>query len=132
MALQDIPLRECDNRLTEAVILAAIEVHREFGSGLFEAFYQQALCMILRNYGLAVQMEVEIRPVWQGVQMPLAYRADMIVEDCLLLELKAVERIHPIHATQVISYLKLMRIKTGLLLNFHVPILKEGIRRFVI
>lgn len=132
MALQDTPLRECDNSLTQAVILAAIEVHREFGSGLFEAFYQQALAMILRNYGLAIQTEVEIRPRWQGVEMPLAYRADIIVNDCLLLELKAVERFHPMHATQIISYLKLLRIKRGLLLNFHVPLMKEGIRRFAI
>ncbi len=129
MGLLDIPLRETTDDLCNAVLTAATEVHREFGPGLLESFYQKALSMMLTSYGIVHQTEVDIQPTWRGVRMPIAYRADMIIQDCLLLELKAVEAFHKVHMAQTISYLKLLRLKRGYLLNFNVPLFKEGIRR---
>ena len=129
MLLQDEPLIECPDSLCEAVIGAAIEVHRAFGPGLLESFYHEALGITLRSYSIPFRNEVEIRPIWQGIQMSLAYRADMVVDGCLVLELKSIDRLHPIHTSQLVTYQRLLRIKTGFLFNFNMPVLKDGIKR---
>ncbi|WP_316975651.1 GxxExxY protein [Shumkonia mesophila] len=118
--------------LTEKIIGAAIEVHRHLGPGLLESAYQECLCQELARGGLTVKRQVVLPIAYKGVQVEPGFRVDMIVEDNVLLELKAVERILPIHEAQVLTYLKLSGIRTGLLMNFNAMPLKNGIKRFVV
>ena len=119
------------NKLSSTVIGAAIEVHQALGPGLLESAYQQCLYHELKLRGLAVRSQVELPVSYKGLALDCAYRIDFIVAESLVLELKSVQRVEPIHEAQVLTYLKLAKIRTGLLLNFNVPVLKEGIKRFV-
>ncbi len=117
--------------LTAAVIAAAIEVHRILGPGLLESIYQRALYheMTLRNMSFQSQQPVPV--VYKGVNLGDDLRLDFVVGGQLIVELKAVEKLLPIHEAQLITYLKLTRLNTGLLINFNVRLLKEGIKRMV-
>ncbi len=115
--------------LTDAVIGAAIEVHRALGAGLLESAYEECLCHELecRKLGFARQVALPIR--YKAIALDCAYRMDVVVEDQLILELKAVDKILPVHEAQLLTYLRLSGLGTGLLLNFNVPVLKDGLKR---
>lgn len=117
--------------LTEKVIGAAIHVHRELGPGLLESAYQECLNYLLIKDGLSVEREKPIPVKFEEVSLDCGYRIDLLVENCLVFELKSVERLQPIHTAQVLSYLKLGNYNVGLLLNFNVTLMKRGIKRIV-
>ena len=116
--------------LTEKVIGCAIEVHRVLGPGLLESAYEQCLARELALQTLGFELQVPVPVSYKGVRLDCGYRIDILVEGQLILELKAVEAILGIHKAQLLSYMKLAGIATGLLLNFNVELLKEGITRF--
>ena len=118
-----------DDPLTREIIGAAIEVHKALGPGLLESAYETCLAKELTIQGLRVARQTEITVEYKGEKLDCVYRADLIVEHQVLLEIKAVEKLIPIHDAQVLTYLRLTGIKTGLLLNFNTPYLREGIRR---
>ena len=117
--------------LTNKVIGAAIHVHRELGPGLLESAYQECLNYLLVKNGLFVEREKAIPVKFEDVSLDCGYRIDLLVEKSLVLELKCVERLQPIHTAQILSYLKLGGYKVGLLLNFNVTLMKRGIKRIV-
>ncbi|HEX3952583.1 MAG TPA: GxxExxY protein [Stellaceae bacterium] len=117
--------------LTEKVIGFAIEVHRHLGPGLLESAYEECLCYELREERIDFRRQVPLPVVYKSVRLECGYRMDIVAEGRLILEIKAVERLLPIHEAQVITYMKLSGINTGLLLNFNVPALKSGIRRLM-
>ena len=118
--------------LTEKVIGCAIEVHRILGPGLLESAYQRFMLFELRKQGLAVETEVPMPVNYKGEIMDCGYRVDMLVEKSLILELKAVDAILPIHQAQLLTYMKLSGIHLGLLINFHQPRLVDGLKRFIL
>ena len=118
--------------LTQKVIGSAIEVHRHLGPGLLESAYEECLCWELKQAGLAVRRQVSLPVVYKEVKLDVGYRLDLVVEDRLVIELKTVERLLPIHEAQLLTYLKLSGLKTGLLLNFNPAVLKDGIKRLVL
>jgi GxxExxY protein len=117
------------NDLTGAVIGAAIEVHKTLGPGLLESAYEECLCVEfgLRKFPYERQKELPIE--YKGVKLDCGYRLDILIPNKLIIELKACEALQPIHEAQLLTYLKLTGIKVGLLINFNVPVLKEGIKR---
>ncbi len=120
------------NRLTKNVIGAAIEVHRALGPGLLESAYEICLCRELSLRNLQFRRQFALPLEYKGVKLDCGYRADIIVEEMLLLELKAVEALLPIHEAQLLSYLKLSGLAAGLVINFNVELLRHGIRRRVL
>jgi GxxExxY protein len=118
--------------LTEKVIGLAIEVHRELGPGLLESVYEECLAYEMARQGVGFARQAKIALSYKSTWMECAFKADFIVEDKLIIELKAVEKVLPIHAAQVITYLRLTRLKTGLLMNFNTKVLKDGIRRMAV
>jgi GxxExxY protein len=118
--------------LTRKIIGFAIEVHRQLGPGLLEAAYGECLCFELDQAKISYQKEVRLPVVCRSIQLDCGYRLDIVVEERVIVELKAVERLMPIHEAQILTYLKLSQIKTGLLMNFNSVTLKEGLRRFVL
>ena len=118
-------------KLTEAIIGAAIEVHRELGPGLMESAYEECLCYELSVRGIAFQRQVVLPVSYKKVKLDCGYRMDIVVEETVVLELKAIEQVLPLHEAQLITYLKLSRKPVGLLMNFNVPVLKDGILRRV-
>ena len=117
------------NNLTSKVIGACIEIHRQLGPGLLESAYEECLCFELGEAGVRYERQRPLPIVYKGVRLDLAYRLDVVVEDRVLIELKAVDSLLPVHEAQVITYLKLTGLPLGLLINFNVPVLKQGIKR---
>ena len=126
------PLFEKASGLTETIIAAAIEVHRDKGPGLIESVYEWCLVMELglRNVSCINQKQVVIE--YKGFRREDVLRFDVLVEGCVFVEAKAVESIHPIHKAQLLSYMKLLNVPIGLLLNFHEMTLKDGISRLIL
>ncbi len=118
-------------KLTEAIIGAAIEVHKQLGPGLMESVYEECLCYELSIRGIAFQRQVSLPVRYKKVKLDCGYRMDVVVEDTVILELKAIEQLHPVHEAQLITYLKLSQKPVGLVINFNVPVLKDGIVRRV-
>ena len=118
--------------LTDAVIGLAIEVHRGLGPGLLESAYEECLCYELEQKGIAFRRQVSLPVIYKSVTLDCGYRLDVVIDDRLVLELKTVERLLPVHEAQLLTYLKLSGIKTGLLLNFNVPVLRNGLKRLVL
>jgi len=118
--------------LTESVIGFAIEVHRTLGPGLLESAYQECLCYELKANGIAFGRQVALPVIYKTVKLDCGYRMDLVVDDQLVVELKTVEKILPIHEAQLLTYLRLSGIRTGLLLNFNTAVLKNGIKRMVL
>jgi GxxExxY protein len=118
-----------ENELANRVIGYAIEVHKSLGPGLLENIYKESLIYLIKKNGLTVEKEKSISVTFQEIKMENAYRIDVLVENKLLIELKSVESLNDIHLAQTLTYLKLGKYKLGLLINFNVPRLKEGIRR---
>jgi GxxExxY protein len=119
------------NRLSNVVIGCAIEVHRVLGPGLLESAYQRCLAWELRQHGLSVQEQVPVPIRYKALDVPDAYRLDMLIDGELIVELKATETIEPVHVAQMLTYLKVNGLRLGLLLNFNVDVMKRGIRRIV-
>jgi len=120
---------ESYNTLTSEIIASAIEVHRRLGPGLLESAYEACLVYELRKRGLKAFSQVGLPVIYDEVHLDVGYRIDVLVEDAVIIELKAVEKVIPLHEAQLISYLKLSGKKVGLLLNFNVTRLKDGIKR---
>lgn len=123
--------RERLNIVTESVIGAAIQIHRALGPGLLESVYKACLAYDLRKKGLAVEQEKPVPLVYEEIELDCGYRMDLLVERSVVVEVKSIERLAPIHDAQTLSYLNLSGCKLALLINFNVPVLKEGIRRFI-
>ncbi|NES17833.1 MAG: GxxExxY protein [Symploca sp. SIO3E6] len=123
--------REEANRLSNKIIGAAIAVHRELGPGLLESASEECLKYELSQQGLQVESQVPQSVIYRGISLDCGYRLDLLVEDLVIVELKAVESLQPIHSAQLLTYLKLKQRWLGLLINFNVPILKQGIKRLV-
>ena len=115
--------------LTEKVIGCAIEVHRTLGPGLLESTYQKALAHELKLQGIAFKVEVSLPVVYKGVYLDCGYRLDVVVEDRLIIELKSVDELRGIHMAQLLTYMKVSGIETGLLINFNVERLVDGVKR---
>jgi GxxExxY protein len=118
-------------KLTERIIGLAIEVHRHSGPGLLESFYAAALCRELERAGIRVRREVGIPAMYKGEPLPLGFRADILVDETVILEIKAVPGLLPVDDLQLQTYLRMSGLPVGLLFNFHAPRLKDGLRRFV-
>jgi GxxExxY protein len=120
-----------ENALTEKIIGAAIEVHRHLGAGLLESAYEECLCYELNQMGLHFERQVHLPIHYKGITLESAFRMDLLVEDSVIVEIKATEGSAPVHASQVLTYLKSADKRVGLLINFNVPVLKDGIKRIV-
>lgn len=118
--------------LTYEIIGGAIEVHRALGPGLLENVYEECLAIELGDRGLEVQRQVPVPVLFKGRQIDLAYRMDMLVNGLVVLELKAIEKMMPVHEVQLMTYMRLADKKTGLLINFHTPYLRDSIVRCVL
>ncbi len=123
--------REDINILTDAILNSAIEVHKTLGPGLLESAYEACLVYELRSRGLLVEQQKPLPVIYKGVQLECGYRIDIVVNQLVLIELKTVESLVPVHYAQVLAYLKLTGIKVGLLINFNVKLLKNGVHRLI-
>jgi GxxExxY protein len=119
------------NDLTGEVIGAAIEVHKALGPGLLESVYEECLCREFDLRDIPYERQKELPVAYKGAKLESGYRLDILVANKLIIELKTCESLEPIHTAQLLTYLKLTGIKVGLLINFNVPVLKEGIKRLV-
>jgi hypothetical protein len=121
-----------EKELTEKIIGAAIEVHRQLGPGLLESAYEKCLCRELELCGLPFERQKAIPLEYKGVRLEQGYRMDIVVANRIVLELKCVNAIAPVHEAQMLTYLRLSGLPIGLILNFYVPVMKAGIRRLVL
>ena len=119
------------NQISGSVIGCAIEVHRVLGPGLLESAYQQCMMWELRNAGLSCKDQVTIPLKYKDLVVANAYRVDLLVEDEIVVELKSVEKLEPIHGAQLLTYLRLNGLRLGLLLNFNVDVMRKGVKRVV-
>ncbi|MBI3319201.1 MAG: GxxExxY protein [Candidatus Omnitrophica bacterium] len=120
------------NKLTEQIIGGAIEVHKALGPGLLESAYEECLCKELDLRGIPFERHWPLPVEYKGARLDCGYRLDLLVESAVVVEIKAVAAIEPIHEAQLLTYLKLGGWKLGLLINFNVPVLKDGIRRRIL
>jgi len=120
-----------EDEISNRILCAAIEVHRVLGPGLLESAYEECLCRELQLLNLAFDRQVELPVEYKGSRVECGYRMDLLVEKVVVLELKSVAKLDPIHQAQMMTYLKLSDKKLGLLLNFNVPLMKDGIKRVV-
>jgi len=119
------------NKITEKIINGAISVHKELGPGLLESAYEACLVYELTSQDLKVERQKSLPIHYRGIQLDCGYRLDLLIEGSVVVEIKAIERVEPIHEAQLLSYLKLSKCEVGLLINFNVKILRDGIRRLV-
>lgn len=119
-------------QLSSRVIGCAIEVHRGLGPGLLESSYEQCLTHELTLANVAFKVQEDIPVLYKGVKLDCGYRADLLIEDALLVELKSVEQFMRVHEAQLLTYMKHARVNVGLLINFNVPVLKQGLKRYVL
>jgi len=118
--------------LSERVIGLAIDVHRQLGPGLLESVYEECLCFELKHAGIAYGRQVPLAPVYKNIRLECSYRMDVVVERQLIIEIKAVEQLLPIHEAQMLTYLRLSGHPIALLMNFNSVALRNGLRRFVL
>jgi GxxExxY protein len=121
-----------EEQLTEQIIGGAIEVHRYWGPGLYEEIYERSLCHELRLRDLSFQSQLQLPLLYIGVHVGDDLRLDVLVENKVIVELKAVKALEPIHEAQLLTYLRLTGARVGLLINFHVPVLTQGVKRMVL
>jgi hypothetical protein len=119
------------NDISGKIIDLAINVHKELGPGMLEGAYEACLMVELMNAGLKVESQLKLPIVYQGNKIDAGYRIDLMVEDSVIVELKAIDRLLPVHEAQLLSYLRMSKLKLGLLLNFNAKLLRDGIRRVV-
>ena len=117
--------------ITRRIIGAAIEVHRRLGPGLLESAYEACLAYELREMGFKVEQQKPLPVTYKDVKLDCGYRLDLVVNDSVVVEIKAIEHLAPIHDAQLLSYLRLSGMKVGLIINFHVRVLKNGLKRIV-
>ena len=115
-----------------AAVDTAYKVHTALGPGLIESVYEACLAYELRKRGLQIQTQVDLPIIYDGITISSGLRPDVLIENTLLVEVKAVETIHPVHHAQVLTYLKLLNLRLGLLINFNVPVIRKGIKRVVL
>ncbi|MFD2564506.1 MULTISPECIES: GxxExxY protein [Aquimarina] len=120
-----------EDEISKIIIGCAIEVHRNLGPGLLESAYQECLCYELKKKGLKLHKEKPLPVIYKDIKLDQGYRIDILVENKVVIELKTVEHFTDVHSAQVLTYLKLGGFKLGLLINFHVSLLKNGIKRFI-
>lgn len=120
-----------ENEISHKIIGCAIEVHKQLGPGLLESAYQECLLYELKKVGLSVVKEKPMPIVYKEIKLDHGYRIDLLVENKVVVELKTVEYLTDVHTAQILTYMKLGNYKLGLLLNFHVSVLKDGIKRFI-
>lgn len=119
------------NRISGSIIEFAIAVHRELGPGMLEGAYEICLVHELVRNGFRVERQVVLPITYQGLKLDAGYRLDLVVEGSVIVELKAIERLHPVHEAQLLSYLRMSDLRLGLLINFNVKLLRDGVRRVV-
>ena len=119
------------NPITKKILDACFEVHKELGPGLLESVYEDALSLEFARQELEYQRQTPVPVIYKGQLVGDPFRPDFLVEELVIVEIKAVERIHPVHEAQLLTYLHLIKSPVGLLVNFHSPLLKEGIKRFL-
>jgi len=119
------------NRVSERVVLACVEAHRHLGPGLLESAYEEALAHELRLSGMAFVRQAVLLATYKGHELPASYRADFVVENLVVVELKALDLVLPVHCAQLLTYLRASGLSVGLLVNFNTPLLRRGIRRLV-
>jgi GxxExxY protein len=127
MPLDPHPLNELSGRIVEA----SVQIHRDLGPGLLESVYESILAHVLRGKGMTVDRQVPVGLEYAGVRFAEAFRADLVVNGAIVIEVKSVESHSPVHAKMLLTYLRLMGLPLGLLINFGAPLLKDGIRRIV-
>ncbi len=120
-----------EDEISRIVIGCAIEVHNNLGPGLLESAYQECLCYELKNKGLEIQKEKALPVIYKDIKLDQGYCIDILIENKVVIELKTVEYFTDVHSAQILTYLKLGEYKLGLLINFHVSLLKNGIKRFI-
>lgn len=125
-------MKTLTNQTSEAVIEAAIEVHRTLGPGLLESAYRDCLCRELALRGIAFEKERPLPVEYKGAQLECGYRLDLLIANLIVVEVKAVEAVAPVHEAQLLTYLRLGGWRVGLLINFNVVMLKDGIRRKIV
>jgi len=124
--------KDAADELSRKIIGAAIEVHRHLGPGLLENAYEECLCRELAVRGIPFQRQFPVKFEYKGITVEAAYRIDVLVNDLVIVELKSVEKLEPIHDAQLLTYLRLYKRWLGLLINFNVPVLKDGVQRRVL
>ncbi len=120
-----------ENEISYKIIGVAIELHRNIGAGLLESAYESALAYDLKEEGLDVQQQVSMPFIYKGVKQEVGYRIDLLIENKVIIEIKSIEKLAPVHFAQTLTYLKLSNLKLGLLINFNTALLKNGIHRIV-
>jgi GxxExxY protein len=125
------PERERLDLLTEKIIGFGIDVHRALGPGLLESAYEECLCYELSEAGVGFTRQTHLPVAYKNVKLDCGYRMDILVDESVIVEVKTVTQLIPIHTAQLLSYLKMSGVRVGLLLNFHVPVLKTGLKRIV-
>jgi GxxExxY protein len=120
------------NEITKAIIGCAIEVHRNLGPGLLESAYEECLIFELLKKGLEIEKQKPVPVVYKDIKLDYGYRIDVLVENSVIIELKAIDAINPVHEAQILTYMRFANIPIGLLINFNVTVLKDGLRRYKI
>jgi len=118
------------NLITEKIIGAAIEVHRDLGPGLLESAYEECLAFEIQNAGLRIECQKPVPIVYKEIKLDCGYRIDILVENLVIIELKVVDAFNPVHEAQILTYMKFAHKNIGLLINFNVKLLKDGIKRY--
>jgi GxxExxY protein len=120
-----------ENELASIVVDTCVAIHKKLGPGLLESAYESILCFELGKRGLVIERQVPVSLTWEGMLVDISFRIDILVEKKLIVELKSIEKTLPVHKKQVLTYLRIMDIKLGLLINFGAELMKEGIVRVV-
>ena len=129
--MQYKPVPNHVNQLSAVIVDSALTVHRKLGPGLVEKVYEECLLYELRRRGLKVESQVSLPIVYDELKINGAFRIDILVENCVIIEIKAIENILPVHEAQLLTYLRLTNIRLGMLINFNSPLVKDGIKRIV-
>ena len=125
------PLTEREEYAAKIIVNASFEVHKELGPGLLERVYEVCLAHVIRKSGLSVRRQVDIPILFDGLKFEEGLRLDMLVDESVICEIKAVDLVNPVWEAQILSHLKMTGLRLGFLINFNVPLIKQGIRRFV-
>ncbi len=126
------PIPDELNEVAKAIVDSAFRVHSQLGPGLLESVYEVCMAHELKKIPMKVDLQVAVPVVYDGIRFETGLRLDLLVEDCVLVEFKAVEKILPVHRAQVLTYLKLAGLRLGLLINFNVPVIRDGIKRIAL
>ncbi len=127
-----LPLSEREEEIGKMIVSAAFTIHSQLGPGLLEKVYEVCLCHELTKRGLKTKRQLDVPIVYDGITFEEGLRLDVLVEDCIICELKAVDEVNPVWVAQVLSHLKLTNRRLGFLINFNVPLIKQGIKRIIV